>query len=335
MQFLKDRKIKDIHEGEIQCLALNETSNFFATCADEEPVLIRKYPFMKLIKKIVHREHIPAEDDELEYNLIKNRNVSFDISKNNEEAGDASQKIIKGPIISASKILFSNSGSLFYIGYQNGDLLIFNTKSWEKIIELNLEIGICNIQLSQDESLLYVINLDCDIIIIETTNWEIQEKKQIKTPNTGYGILSQDATTLFTVADKKRVRSIDVTSLDEKLVFKGHKSGINKIRLSPDESMLATCGNDNKICIFDAQTGDLRHLLLGHSDEVYSMVFTSDNQYLISSSEDYTLRLWDLNSYKTIKTLEEVPNARDLLLVKNFLISGNVDGEIRFFRFNL
>ena len=78
MQLSKDRKIKDIHESEIRCVALNETCNFIATCADEEPVIIRKYPYMKMAKKIVHREKVSAEDDDLRYNIVKTSENSDD-----------------------------------------------------------------------------------------------------------------------------------------------------------------------------------------------------------------------------------------------------------------
>ena len=76
----------------------------------------------------------------------------------------------------------------------------------------------------------------------------------------------------------------------------------------------------------------LIHLLLGHSDQVNAILFFLTDTILISSSEDYTLRAWDLKTFKCVRTLENVPGSLDILLAQNFVIAGNVEGELRFFR---
>ncbi len=219
MQLSKDRKIKDIHESEIRCVALNETCNFIATCADEEPVIIRKYPYMKMAKKIVHREKFLPRMMICVIILLKPRKIPM-ISKADDQ-NDSAKQAPKGPIISATKLIFSHSGAFLLVGYENGDFLGFNTKSWEKIVELNVSIGICNIQLTNNDTIVYVVNWDCNIITIDAQTWEIKDTKEIKIPNTGYGILSQNGSTLFTITDKKRVRAVNLTTFEEIAVYKG------------------------------------------------------------------------------------------------------------------
>ncbi|XP_065175564.1 transcription initiation factor TFIID subunit 5-like [Sycon ciliatum] len=51
--------------------------------------------------------------------------------------------------------------------------------------------------------------------------------------------------------------------------------------------------------IADEQSGTDSRLLLGHSGPVYSTSFSPFNSMLLSSAQDGTIRLWDLNTYTT------------------------------------
>lgn len=329
MQIVKDRKLRDICQSEIKSFVYNDPMKLIATCADDEPVVVRKFPFMKFVKKIFHREKIPQEDPDFMYQT----SMESDDSEQADGSGNSSSSNLpKGPLINASKLEFNQTGQYFLVGYENGDLLVFETKNWDKIADQTFDSSICSIQFSHDESFVLISTNNGDLIILDPKTWGIKEKKQTKTPNTGFALLSKDAQRIYTISDKKRVRSLDASTLQELIVFKGHKSGINMIALSPDDSLLATCGNDNKICIFNAKTGELIKMLLGHTDEVHSIVFSWKGNMLISSSEDYTLRLWDLNSYLCLKTIDETPNANNMIVSHELLMQGNVDGEIRLYK---
>ena len=51
---------------------------------------------------------------------------------------------------------------------------------------------------------------------------------------------------------------------------------------------------------FRRSLGDPR---LGHTNEVYSVVFSPDGHLLASSSEDNTIRLWDVGTGQSLRTL--------------------------------
>jgi WD40 repeat protein len=55
---------------------------------------------------------------------------------------------------------------------------------------------------------------------------------------------------------------------------------------------LIAVGADGPIYLFDAETGALRRKLVGHSDWVSVVAPSADGRYLVSSSNDRTLRIW-------------------------------------------
>ena len=72
----------------------------------------------------------------------------------------------------------------------------------------------------------------------------------------------------------------------------------------------ASCWNDTiaivsaykDIIMLDAITGSQTATLSGHTDEVSSVVFSSDGRSLVSGSDDRTVKLWDLQTGGTIRT---------------------------------
>jgi len=53
----------------------------------------------------------------------------------------------------------------------------------------------------------------------------------------------------------------------------------------------------------------LRHVLRGHTDEINRIAWSPDGRYLASPSTDTTIRIWDVEHGKCIKTLKEPKNA--------------------------
>ena len=57
------------------------------------------------------------------------------------------------------------------------------------------------------------------------------------------------------------------------------------------------------ILIFDTLTGSQVSVLSGHTDNVYSLAFSSDGKLLVSGSWDKTVKLWDVQTGGVIETL--------------------------------
>jgi WD40 repeat protein len=63
---------------------------------------------------------------------------------------------------------------------------------------------------------------------------------------------------------------------------------------------VVTGGADNAINVLDLRTGNVISTLKGHTGPVRSVVFFPGGTMLASGSEDHTVRLWDMKSFKEI-----------------------------------
>ncbi|WP_371804506.1 hypothetical protein [Candidatus Lokiarchaeum ossiferum] len=322
MRLLKDRILKEVTASEITSITFEPRKKFIAIGAFQEPVLVYRYPYMKLFKKIIHREKIPITDEEISLNP--------DLKVIVDPSGD---KFKKGNILSPANILFTKNGSKLVIGYENGDILVYNTQLWKKESELILNDKISSMNFIKDNTLLFVLLANWTFHLINTKTWKINKTFQLKTANDGRAVLTNDLKKIYAITDKKRISVIDVSTLEEIHSFKAHNSGINMIKLSPDEDILCSCGNDCKLSLFDLQTNELLSYLLGHSDEVHSFAFSQKGDFIVSGSEDNTLRLWDSKTYKCVKIMHEIPNSFVMERYGELLVMGNVEGDICTFKF--
>jgi WD40 repeat protein len=180
--------------------------------------------------------------------------------------------------------------------------------------------GITSVAFSPDGQLLATSDTRGEIQI-----WQVKDGKQLAIYQ-GHRhwvwaiAFSPDGRTLASVSDDYLVKLWDVKTGECLRTLEGHTYSINAIAFSPDGRTLATSGQDSTIRLWDisdtteattnspANSQELleaqTRILLGHSQRVWSVVFSPDAQVLASGSEDLTIRLWDVATGKCFKTME-------------------------------
>jgi WD40 repeat protein len=72
--------------------------------------------------------------------------------------------------------------------------------------------------------------------------------------------------------------------------------------------------------------------LKGHNDTIYSIAISSEDEFIVSASMDKTIKIWDFNTGKCLKTLEGHTSAVESIAISccdEYIVSGSWDKTIK------
>lgn len=106
---------------------------------------------------------------------------------------------------------------------------------------------------------------------------------------------------------------------------------VRGVAWSPDGRLVAS-GSNPDVILWDSVTGQRLTALSGHTDQIYSMMWSSANNQLASASADGTVRIWESKQGRAIQTLKGssgmsffsvawAPDGRKI-------VAGTQDGEV-------
>jgi WD40 repeat protein len=103
------------------------------------------------------------------------------------------------------------------------------------------------------------------------------------------------------------------------------------VAASDDGSVVATCGEDTRVLLWDGATGKLRRVLSGHSDFVNAASVTADGRLLATGGADARVLLWDAAAGQLRRTL--LGHADELAALAfsgdgRILASAGLDGKV-------
>lgn len=129
------------------------------------------------------------------------------------------------------------------------------------------------------------------------------------------------------------IRIWDYNSDESRIVFRGHKTAVTALCFSPDGSRLASGARDTDLVLWDLASESGLYRLRGHNNMISQIEFLSEN-YLVSSSKDALIKLWDLQAQHCIET--EVSHRAEVTGFiftsdKKFMLTAGADGFIRIF----
>eukprot|EP00004_Rigifila_ramosa_P012313 TRINITY_DN2659_c0_g1_i6.p1 TRINITY_DN2659_c0_g1~~TRINITY_DN2659_c0_g1_i6.p1 ORF type:complete len:1175 (-),score=306.98 TRINITY_DN2659_c0_g1_i6:1339-4374(-) len=110
-------------------------------------------------------------------------------------------------------------------------------------------------------------------------------------------LFSRKTETILTSADDAQVRFFSHAAphrLTKQVTH--HRLPINDISFARDENFLVACSTDLSISVFSLETDRLVASLRGHANRVSCVTATPDSRYIISGSDDRTVKLWSMPS---------------------------------------
>jgi WD40 repeat protein len=128
--------------------------------------------------------------------------------------------------------------------------------------------------------------------------WRWRRQQQVGGP--GGLAFSHDGKTLgFAAGDK--IRLWETASGDERAAFRATVSEGSLFAFSPDGAVLALCHGEDSVQLLSADTGKVRHLLLGHEGKIHALAFAANGKQLATAGKDRTVRLWDVATGKEVR----------------------------------
>jgi eukaryotic-like serine/threonine-protein kinase len=118
----------------------------------------------------------------------------------------------------------------------------------------------------------------------------------------------------------------------------GHKGDVYFVTFSPDDTLLATAGQDHIGRIWDARTGKLHATLAGHTDDVNWISFypAAGTRRVLTASDDKTVRIWNCDSGKLESTLTHTAPVVAVEVARAFnheqadqILTGDDRGQLR------
>lgn len=92
-----------------------------------------------------------------------------------------------------------------------------------------------------------------------------------------------------------KIRIYDINSGTVLHVLSGYKQ-VREVAYSSDGRFLASSSSDNRIIIWDVKLETALRIFMGHTAQVASVIFAPNGKYVISASDDYTVKRWNIDS---------------------------------------
>ena len=125
----------------------------------------------------------------------------------------------------------------------------------------------------------------------------------------------------------KNGRFIHIWNLitEELIELRDHTAGVQRIDFSPDGKTLASGGKDEKIRLWDVESGELKHTFAGHALSIDFLKYAFDGKMIVSHGGDNNVCAWNAESGELIHIISDF---KDEITDLDFAADGKTLGTV-------
>ncbi len=206
----------------------------------------------------------------------------------------------------ATSVAFSADDKTLAIGLKDRIQFVdLSTKSVVRTVELKSG-QVRSLAYSADGKMLAAGSYQKAVLLNPMTGETLQDLKGHRGYVTGIAF-SPDGKRLATACEDEAGRIWTLQNEPTALLLKGHGYPVTGISWSPDGTLVATSAGDElrptkagQVNVWDATTGSIKHQFELHSKAATGVAFSADGHFLLSSSVDERVNVYDLNKDKPL-----------------------------------
>lgn len=224
----------------------------------------------------------------------------------------------------------ADSQTLISCGMDNV-VKLWSVGSWEQVLTLEGHAhSVHTMALSPDEKRLVTGSSDKTVKL-----WSFPHGKELQTLQDRKQVVSAVRISAdgewFAAASYGGRAMVWTLAGDPVVGVKANNKNLSSVDISPDRSVLATCGLGDEINLWHLPSGESAGQLTGHKTAVMNVKFVEDGRYLMSFGYEQTIKFWDTETWDVARVVRPmVPSSRGIVLSDDeelaaVLLEGRVD----------
>jgi serine/threonine protein kinase/WD40 repeat protein len=197
----------------------------------------------------------------------------------------------------AGYVAFSGDGRLLLCSHTDG-FVVFDTADFQRTFALRTDETFAH-TFSPKGALLAVANpFGGSVQLFNLANHQQEEVATLRSPAGARNVVFSGDGRKLIATDRQYMRVWDLAGSGEKVLMAGHDAGINSLAFSPNGKLLASCGRDSNVRLWDAVTGKpVKTFAVSDSSFMKFLGFSPDGQ-LLAVGDGADFRCWDVASGK-------------------------------------
>ncbi|KAG0287164.1 hypothetical protein BGZ96_008882 [Linnemannia gamsii] len=189
---------------------------------------------------------------------------------------------------------YSPQGSMLAVGLRSGDVLIYDTQTWENISpRMKHDGAVTSLAFSPDSQRLVSGGEDNTVRLWDCSCEGPPVVIDGHTDKVMSVVFSPCGKKVASASGDKTVRLWDSMSGDALFVLKGHTSVIDTVRFTPNGRQLVSCSRDDTIRLWDVEIGASGGVSGWGGRFAICLDISPDGYQIVCGHVDGTLQLWD------------------------------------------